>query len=82
MESLILIGAVIAIVLTTFGVTLGEGWIAKSSMKSLGVNPELSGTLMTMTILGIALVETCAIYGLIIAFQILGAENLTLATSI
>ncbi|MDR2540828.1 MAG: hypothetical protein LBD11_03440 [Candidatus Peribacteria bacterium] len=40
-------------------------------MKNLGVNPELQSTLIMMTILGVALVESCAIYGLIVAFQIL-----------
>ena len=51
-------------------------------MRNLGVNPELQGTLTLMTILGITLVESCAIYGLIIAFQIIGADNITLANSI
>jgi len=36
----------------------------------MGKNPELSGFLTILTILGIALVESAAIYGLIIAFQI------------
>ena len=58
----IAIGAGLAIILATLGVTIGEGWITKASMKNLGVNPELQGTLMVMTILGVALVESCAIY--------------------
>jgi F-type H+-transporting ATPase subunit c len=82
MTSFLFIGAVIAIVLAASGVAIGEGRIAKTSMKNLGINPELQGTLTVMTILGIALVESCAIYGLIIAFQIIGAENLTLGTSV
>jgi F-type H+-transporting ATPase subunit c len=73
----IVIGATLAIILATLGVTIGQGWITKTSMKNLGVNPELSGTLLMMTILGVALVESCAIYGLIVAFQILGTSDLS-----
>jgi F-type H+-transporting ATPase subunit c len=82
MSSFVFIGAVIAIVLATAGVSIGEGRIAKTSMKNIGINPEIQGTLMLMTILGVALVESCAIYGLIIAFQIVGTENLTMGTSV
>ncbi|MDR0860124.1 MAG: ATP synthase F0 subunit C [Candidatus Peribacteria bacterium] len=67
----IAIGATVAIILATLGVTIGQGRITKTSMKNLGVNPELQSTLIMMTILGVALVESCAIYGLIVAFQIL-----------
>ncbi|MDR2189742.1 MAG: ATP synthase F0 subunit C [Candidatus Peribacteria bacterium] len=73
----IVIGAALAIILATLGVTIGQGRITKTSMKNLGVNPELSGTLTMMTILGVALVESCAIYGLIVAFQILNATEIS-----
>lgn len=80
--NLVVIGAALAIILATLGVTIGQGWITKTSMKNLGVNPELSGTLTMMTILGVALVESCAIYGLIVAFQILEHSNLSRMTSL
>jgi F-type H+-transporting ATPase subunit c len=67
----IVIGAALAIILATLGVTIGQGRITKTSMQNLGVNPGLQGTLIVMTILGVALVESCAIYGLIVAFKIL-----------
>ncbi|GHW02884.1 hypothetical protein AGMMS50249_6700 [candidate division SR1 bacterium] len=73
----IVLGAALAIILATSGVTIGQGWITKTSMKNLGINPELQSTFTMMTILGVALVESCAIYGLIIAFNILGSANLT-----
>ena len=78
----IAIGAGLAIILATLGVTIGEGWITKASMKNLGVNPELQGTLMVMTILGVALVESCAIYWLIVAFKILGTEDISWVSSL
>ncbi|MDR2415075.1 MAG: ATP synthase F0 subunit C [Candidatus Peribacteria bacterium] len=78
----IVLGAALAIILATLGVIIGQGRITKTSMKNLGVNPELSGTLTVMTILGVALVESCAIYGLIVAFQILGKAELSRITSL
>jgi F0F1-type ATP synthase membrane subunit c/vacuolar-type H+-ATPase subunit K len=41
MENFIYMGAVIAIVLSGVGVAIGEGRIAKTSIKNLGINPEL-----------------------------------------
>ena len=40
----------------------------------MGKNPELSSSYMVLTILGIALIESCAIYGLILAFKILEVD--------
>jgi F0F1-type ATP synthase membrane subunit c/vacuolar-type H+-ATPase subunit K len=37
----------------------------------MGLHPKLQGYLLTVTILGIALVESAAIYGMIIAFQLI-----------
>jgi F0F1-type ATP synthase membrane subunit c/vacuolar-type H+-ATPase subunit K len=42
----------------------------------------MSGFFLTVTILGIALVESAVIYGLIIAFQIIGTEAMTLSASV
>jgi F0F1-type ATP synthase membrane subunit c/vacuolar-type H+-ATPase subunit K len=40
----------------------------------MGKNPNISGTILVLTILGIALTESAAIYGLIIALQIIGLD--------
>ena len=40
----------------------------------MGKNPNISGTILVLTILGIALTESAAIYGLIIALQIIGMD--------
>ncbi len=66
----VFIGAALAIGLAWLGVIIWESLIAKKSLETMGKNPELSGFLTILTILGIALVESAAIYGLIIAFQI------------
>ena len=75
--TLIYVGAGCAIGLAWFGVAVGQAMIAKESVEILGKNPKLVSTLRTYTVLGIALTETAAIYGLIIAFSIVGSENVT-----
>gem|GEM_PF-609896 len=40
----------------------------------MGKKPEMSNVFLILTILGIALVESAAIYALIIAFQIVGMD--------
>jgi len=74
MENAYLIGAWLAIGLAGLWVCIGEWSIAKKSMEVLGKNPELSGTLMVYTILGIALTESAAIYGLIVALNIINSS--------
>ncbi len=68
------VGAWLAIGLAGLGVGIGEGIVAMKSINAMGKNPELTSKLLIITILGIALVESAAIYGLIIAFQILWAD--------
>ncbi len=64
----------LAVGLAGIGVAIGEGLIAKKSLQIMGKNPDLSGAFLTLTILGIALTESAAIYGLIVAFQIMGLD--------
>lgn len=68
---LAIIGALIAVVLTGIGATIGEWQVAEESLEILGKNPSLAGALKGTTILGIALVESAAIYGLVVALLIL-----------
>ena len=77
MEALYILGAGLAIGLAGLGVGIWEGMVAKKSLESMGKNPEMSNYFLVLTILGIALVESAAIYGLIIAFQILGLDPAT-----
>lgn len=73
-ENSYLIWAGLSIGLSGLWVCLWEAKIAKKALEILGKNPELSWTLMIYTILGIAIVESVAIYGLIIAFKITNAD--------
>lgn len=63
---LIAIAAGIAVV-AGLGTGIGEGIAASKAVEAVGRNPEAEGKIRTMMILGIALSETVAIYGLLIA---------------
>ena len=74
MESLYLLGAGLAIGLSALGVAIGEGKVAAKSLETMGKNPDLSGFVLSLTILGVALVESAAIYGFLIARSITAAD--------
>lgn len=71
------LGAGFAIGIAGLGVGIGEGIVAKKSLEIMGKNPDMTGTFLVLTILGIALTESAAIYGLIVAFSILGVDPAT-----
>ena len=68
------IWAWLAIGLSWLGVGIGNGILGKKSVEIMGKNPEMMSSLLVITILGMALVESAAIYGLIIALQIAGLD--------
>lgn len=67
----------LAIGLAWFGVTLGEALVARTSIEVNAANPEMGPVFRKLTILGIALVESAAIYGLIMALLIIYAGEVT-----
>lgn len=72
MESLglVAIGAAIATLTGTL-TAIGQGLTAAKAVESVGKNPEAEGKIRTMLILGCGLAETCAIYGMLVAFLII-----------
>ncbi|MFA7284699.1 MAG: ATP synthase F0 subunit C [Candidatus Absconditabacterales bacterium] len=69
-----LIAVGIAVGVAGMGVTIGEGLVGHASLEAQGRNPELEPTFKKLTILGIALVESAAIYGLVMALLILYSD--------
>ena len=67
-KGLIAIGAGIA-VFTGFMTGLGEGTVAAHACDAIGKNPE--SKIRSTMILGIALSETCAIYGLLVSILLI-----------
>lgn len=50
-----------------------EGWVASKAMEAMGRNPEAADKLFSYMVVGQAICESTAIYGLVIAFVILFA---------
>ncbi|BBH28043.1 ATP synthase F0 subunit C [Intestinibaculum porci] len=65
-KGLIAIAAGIA-VLAGLGTGIGEGIAASRALEALGRNPEAENKIRTLMILGIALTETVALYGLLVS---------------
>ena len=62
--------AMLAVGLAWVWVTFGQWMLAKKSIETLGRNPTMYSYLLIYTSLWLALVESAAIYSLVIAFQI------------
>jgi len=66
------IGAALAIGLSALGGGIGQGRAAGSAVEGISRNPQASGKIFTPMILGLALIESLVIYGLVIAFLLYG----------
>ena len=66
------LAAAIAVAIATIGPGLGQGMAAGKAMDAIARQPEASGDIRTSLILSLAFMEALTIYGLLIAFMILG----------
>ena len=71
-SALYALAAAIAIAVSTIGPGIGQGIAASKAMEAIARQPEAAGTIRTNMIVALALMEALAIYGLVIAFMILG----------
>ena len=58
-------------VMTGISTGIGQGYVAAKAVEAVGKNPEAAGQIRTMLIVGCAVAETCAIYGMLIAFMLI-----------
>ena len=72
----------LAVWLAWVWVAIGQWILAKKAMEVMGKTPAMITFYLTVTILGIALVESAVIYWLVVAFQLLAANDLPLYTSV
>jgi F-type H+-transporting ATPase subunit c len=61
------LGAALAIGLPALGGALGQGRAAAATLESIGRNPNAADKLFVPMILGLALIESLAIYGFVVA---------------
>lgn len=65
------IGAALAMGLGAVGASIGQGLIAMKACENIGKYPESSNQIRTTMLIAISMVETIAIYSLLIAFGLI-----------
>ena len=70
MELMVALGAGIA-VFTGIGAGIGIGLATSGFMNAISRQPEASGKMMKMFLVGVALAESTAIYGLVVAILLI-----------
>ena len=66
------LSAGLAIGIAAFGGALGQGRAAAAALEGIARNPNAAGRLLMPMILGLALIESLVIYGLVIALMLAG----------
>lgn len=61
----------------SFGTGLGQGLAIKSAVEGVARNPGASGKIMTVMLIGLAMIESLAIYVLVVALIILFVNPFT-----
>jgi F-type H+-transporting ATPase subunit c len=67
---LIALGAGLAVGLAALGGGIGQGLATSAALEGIARNPNASDRIFTPMILGLALIESLVIYGLVIAFML------------
>jgi F-type H+-transporting ATPase subunit c len=71
-SSIIALAVAIAIGLATIGPGIGQGTAAAKALEGIARQPEVAGELRTTMIIALAFMEALTIYGLLIAFILIG----------
>lgn len=66
------LAAALSIAIATIGPALAQGNAAARAMEAIARQPEAAGEIRTSLIISLAFMEALTIYGLLIAFLILG----------
>lgn len=76
-SSLSVIGAAISIAITGAAAAIAQGRVATSALDGIARQPEASGPIGTNLILGLAFIESIAIYALVISLILIFANPFT-----
>lgn len=64
--------AALAVCVAGFGGAIGMGLVGSKAVESIARQPEVGGDIRTMMFITLAFIETLTIYGLLIAFMLVG----------
>jgi len=70
-KAAVFVAAAIAMAIGTVGPSLAQGMIGRSACESVGKYPESNSKIRMAMIISMALVETCALYVLLVSFMII-----------
>jgi len=76
-EIVSVLGAALAVSVGAIGPALGEGRAVAAAMEAIARQPEAANTLSRTLFVGLAMIETMAIYCLVIALLLLYANPFT-----
>ncbi len=76
-ELVSIIGAVVAVSIASIGPALAEGRSVAAAMDAIARQPEAAGPISRTLFVGLAMIETMAIYGLVVALLLLFANPYT-----
>lgn len=62
----------LAVPIAAFGAALGQGKAAAAALEGIARQPEASGKIQTVMIIALALIESLAIYALLVFFMLKG----------
>ncbi len=71
-SAIIAIAAALTIALSTIFPALGQGKAAKAALESIARQPDAAKDIRSTLLLSLALMEALTIYGLLIAFMLVG----------
>ena len=69
---LIAIAAALVLSITAFGTAIAQGKTASHAMDAIARQPEAAGDIRGSLILSLALMEALTIYGMLVAFMLVG----------
>ena len=72
-----ILGATIGMAVGTLGTGLGQGLAVKSAVEGISRNPGASGKIQVAMLIGLAMIESLAIYALVVALIVLMANPFT-----
>lgn len=75
MNTLYIIFSIVPAVLSSIGTSIGQGIIGKNAMDSLNRQPLASSSISKLCIIGMAIVETASIMGLVVSIMLLNDIN-------
>lgn len=71
-KGIIALASGLAIAVAAFGGAVSQSRAAIAALEGMARNPSAAGTIQTAMIIGLALIESLVIYGLVIAFMLQG----------